>query len=155
MGGGSRDFKSRSKRAGLKFFARAPGSSCHPSCEERSRTAKRGQSNDDKEAEKRRCNLCTPCESTKTKNDDEKEKMKGESQVGFLGWMSSSISSAFFASLERFSCINLSTSDLNEDIDEEAKDLPLVHSAQNSSDYRSDEPSFATNFTSEWAPTSD
>ncbi|KAI0493593.1 hypothetical protein KFK09_023712 [Dendrobium nobile] len=69
-------------------------------------------------------------------------------------WVGTSISSAFFASLERFSCINLSTSDLDEDIEEEAKDLPLVHSAQNSSDYRSDEPSFATNFASEWAPPS-
>ncbi|PKU67354.1 hypothetical protein MA16_Dca016412 [Dendrobium catenatum] len=65
-------------------------------------------------------------------------------------WVGTSISSAFFASLERFSCINLSTSDLDEDIEEEAKDLPLVHS----SDYRSDEPSFATNFASEWAPPS-
>ncbi|PKU73353.1 hypothetical protein MA16_Dca011043 [Dendrobium catenatum] len=70
-------------------------------------------------------------------------------------WVVSSISSAFFASLDCFFCINLSTSDLDEDIEEEAKDLPLVHSAQNSSDYRSDEPSFVTNFTSEWAPTSD
>ncbi|XP_078441734.1 uncharacterized protein LOC144711622 [Wolffia australiana] len=39
-------------------------------------------------------------------------------------WVGSSVASAFFASLERCSCINLSTTD-NED-EEEAKDRPLM-----------------------------
>jgi hypothetical protein len=36
-------------------------------------------------------------------------------------WVGASVSSSFFASLERCSCINLSTDD-----EEEAKDLPLI-----------------------------
>eukprot|EP01018_Ginkgo_biloba_P016764 Gb_41245 [translate_table: standard] len=40
------------------------------------------------------------------------------------GWVGASVASAFFASLERCSCINLSTTD-NED-EEEAKDMPLI-----------------------------
>ncbi|XP_010934838.1 uncharacterized protein [Elaeis guineensis] len=42
-------------------------------------------------------------------------------------WLGASVSSAFFASLERCSCINLSTTD-NEDEakPEEAKDRPLM-----------------------------
>ncbi|XXG85310.1 hypothetical protein AAC387_Pa11g0412 [Persea americana] len=42
-------------------------------------------------------------------------------------WVGSSVASAFFASLERCSCINLSTTDLEEEEDEEeAKDRPLM-----------------------------
>ncbi|KAG0453056.1 hypothetical protein HPP92_025720 [Vanilla planifolia] len=40
-------------------------------------------------------------------------------------WLGTSVASAFFASLERCSCINLSTHDYEED-DEEAKDRPLM-----------------------------
>ncbi|XP_077225901.1 uncharacterized protein LOC143859109 [Tasmannia lanceolata] len=39
-------------------------------------------------------------------------------------WVGSSVASAFFASLERCSCINLSTTDLEDE--EEAKDRPLM-----------------------------
>lgn len=39
-------------------------------------------------------------------------------------WVGTSVASAFFASLERCSCINLSTND--SDDDEEAKDRPLM-----------------------------
>ncbi|KAL0913551.1 hypothetical protein M5K25_017016 [Dendrobium thyrsiflorum] len=39
-------------------------------------------------------------------------------------WLGTSVASAFFASLERCSCINLSTNDSDED--EEAKDRPLM-----------------------------
>ncbi|KAL4384276.1 hypothetical protein GQ457_15G012100 [Hibiscus cannabinus] len=39
-------------------------------------------------------------------------------------WLGSSVAQAFFASLERCSCINLSTSDDADD--SEAHDLPLV-----------------------------
>lgn len=43
-------------------------------------------------------------------------------------WVGSSVASAFFASLERCSCINLSTTDLEdeEEEEEEAKDRPLM-----------------------------
>ncbi|KAJ9681130.1 hypothetical protein PVL29_020156 [Vitis rotundifolia] len=40
-------------------------------------------------------------------------------------WVGTSVASAFFASLERCSCINLSTNDMDED-EEEAKDRPLM-----------------------------
>jgi hypothetical protein len=45
----------------------------------------------------------------------------------WASWVGSSVTSAFFASLERCSCINLSTDgdDDNED-EEEAKDAPLI-----------------------------
>ncbi|KAE8681567.1 hypothetical protein F3Y22_tig00111317pilonHSYRG00037 [Hibiscus syriacus] len=39
-------------------------------------------------------------------------------------WVGTSVASAFFASMERCSCINLSTTDFDED--EEAYDRPLV-----------------------------
>ncbi|KAE8727552.1 U-box domain-containing protein 30 [Hibiscus syriacus] len=39
-------------------------------------------------------------------------------------WVGSSMASAFFASLERCSCINLSTTDFDDE--EEAKDRPLM-----------------------------
>ncbi|XAR53944.1 hypothetical protein NMG60_11028888 [Bertholletia excelsa] len=47
-------------------------------------------------------------------------------------WVGSSVASAFFASLERCSCINLSTShdDVIED-DEEAKDRPFMLTVPN------------------------
>ncbi|XP_027115487.1 uncharacterized protein [Coffea arabica] len=43
-------------------------------------------------------------------------------------WVGNSVASAFFASLERCSCINLSTShdDGDDDDFEEAKDRPLI-----------------------------
>ncbi|KAI4357124.1 hypothetical protein L6164_001092 [Bauhinia variegata] len=41
-------------------------------------------------------------------------------------WLGTSVASAFFASLERFSCINLSTSDDQDQDQEEAHDRPLM-----------------------------
>lgn len=41
-------------------------------------------------------------------------------------WVGHGVASAFFASLERCSCINLSTSHDDADDDEEAKDRPLM-----------------------------
>ncbi|XVF73005.1 hypothetical protein PTKIN_Ptkin12aG0166500 [Pterospermum kingtungense] len=42
-------------------------------------------------------------------------------------WVGANMASAFFASLERCSCINLSTTDFDDDDDvEEAKDRPLM-----------------------------
>lgn len=41
-------------------------------------------------------------------------------------WVGSNVASAFFASLERCSCINLSTTDLDDE--DENDDRPLVHS---------------------------
>ncbi|CAN8246552.1 unnamed protein product [Cochlearia groenlandica] len=43
-------------------------------------------------------------------------------------WVSTTVISAFFASLERCSCVNLSTSD-DEDDDEESHNRPLAISA--------------------------
>ncbi|OMO79826.1 hypothetical protein CCACVL1_13388 [Corchorus capsularis] len=41
-------------------------------------------------------------------------------------WVSVAVASAFFSSLERCSCVNLSTTDPDDDDDpEEAKDRPL------------------------------
>ena len=47
---------------------------------------------------------------------------------GMATWVGTSVASAFFASLERCSCINLSTADMDDDNDdgEEAKDRPLM-----------------------------
>ncbi|KAL7121605.1 hypothetical protein ACP275_02G191800 [Erythranthe tilingii] len=39
-------------------------------------------------------------------------------------WVGTSVATAFFASLERCSCINISTTD--SDVDEEANDRPLM-----------------------------
>ncbi|KAL7146110.1 hypothetical protein ABFS83_06G019200 [Erythranthe nasuta] len=44
---------------------------------------------------------------------------------GLARWVGMSVASAFFASLERCSCVNLTTFD-TEDDDEEAKDRPLM-----------------------------
>ncbi|KAJ9707414.1 hypothetical protein PVL29_002437 [Vitis rotundifolia] len=42
-------------------------------------------------------------------------------------WVSTSVASAFFTSLERYSCINLSTTDIDDvDNGEQAKDRPLM-----------------------------
>ena len=43
-------------------------------------------------------------------------------------WVGSNVASAFFASLERCSCINLSTTDLDDDFDNENDDRPLMFS---------------------------
>ncbi|PIN14454.1 hypothetical protein CDL12_12915 [Handroanthus impetiginosus] len=44
---------------------------------------------------------------------------------GLARWVGMSVAAAFFASLERCSCVNLSTSD-TDDENEEAKDRPLM-----------------------------
>ncbi|XP_066319929.1 uncharacterized protein [Miscanthus floridulus] len=44
-------------------------------------------------------------------------------------WVGTSVTSAFFASLERCSCINLSTDDDDDRDHEEAKDRPLILAA--------------------------
>ncbi|RAL39794.1 unnamed protein product [Cuscuta campestris] len=45
---------------------------------------------------------------------------------GLARWVGSSVASAFFASLERCSCVNLNTSDSDNEDGEEAKDVPLM-----------------------------
>ncbi|MFS7961692.1 hypothetical protein Hanom_Chr08g00718111 [Helianthus anomalus] len=52
-----------------------------------------------------------------------------EKLEGLANW----VASAFFASLDRFSCVNVTTSDENEN-EEEAKDHPLVLSNLTASD---------------------
>ncbi|ESR52518.1 hypothetical protein CICLE_v10023176mg [Citrus x clementina] len=41
-------------------------------------------------------------------------------------WVSATVVSAFFASLERCSCVNLTTTDPDDDEEDEAKDRPLT-----------------------------
>ncbi|KAE9451774.1 hypothetical protein C3L33_16342, partial [Rhododendron williamsianum] len=45
---------------------------------------------------------------------------------GWASWLGMSVASAFFASLERCACVNLSTSDSDDENEEEAKDRPLM-----------------------------
>lgn len=46
---------------------------------------------------------------------------------GLARWFGMSVVAAFFASLERCSCVNLTTFDTDDDdMDEEAKDRPLM-----------------------------
>ena len=47
-------------------------------------------------------------------------------------WVGSNVASAFFASLERCSCINLSTTDLDDNDSDEAHDRPLIFVNSNS-----------------------
>ncbi|XP_021909069.1 uncharacterized protein LOC110823087 [Carica papaya] len=54
---------------------------------------------------------------------------------GMANWVGTSVASAFFASLERCSCINLSTSDDSDDSDE-AHDRPLMICGSNSSRFK-------------------
>ncbi|KAI3449285.1 hypothetical protein Pfo_005950 [Paulownia fortunei] len=61
-------------------------------------------------------------------------------------WVGASVATAFFASLERCSCINISTADADDDDDEEAKDRPLMLTKH---------PSFATDASSHHHRTTD
>lgn len=45
---------------------------------------------------------------------------------GLANWLGTSVASAFFASLERFSCVNLNTAESDDEDEEEAKDRPLM-----------------------------
>lgn len=51
-----------------------------------------------------------------------------ENTTSLATWLGTSVASAFFASMERFSCINVNTTELIDDDedDEEAKDRPLM-----------------------------
>ena len=51
-------------------------------------------------------------------------------------WLSATVCTAFFSSLERFSCVNLSTTDPDDDDEDEAKDRPLTLT-----NYNNNEPS--------------
>ncbi|KAL9674786.1 hypothetical protein QQ045_002985 [Rhodiola kirilowii] len=55
-----------------------------------------------------------------------------ENPTGMAGWIGASVATAFFASLEKCSCINLNTSDVDDDDEdeEEAKDRPLMLTKQ-------------------------
>ncbi|KAG9134344.1 hypothetical protein Leryth_016236 [Lithospermum erythrorhizon] len=52
---------------------------------------------------------------------------------GIAKWLGWSVAAAFFASLERCSCVNLSTSDSDDEDEQEAKDRPLMLTNLNSS----------------------
>ncbi|KAL0304436.1 UNVERIFIED_CONTAM: hypothetical protein Sradi_6311700 [Sesamum radiatum] len=49
-----------------------------------------------------------------------------EKMDGLARWFGMSVAAAFFASLERCSCVNLTTSDTDDEDEEEAKDRPLM-----------------------------
>lgn len=59
-----------------------------------------------------------------------------EKLEGLAYWVGSNVASAFFASLDRFSCVNVNTSDSDEENEneEEAKDHPLILPNQPASD---------------------
>lgn len=52
--------------------------------------------------------------------------MSYEKLDGLARWFGTSVASAFFASLERCSCVNLNTSESDDEDEEEAKDHPLM-----------------------------
>ncbi|KAF3666164.1 hypothetical protein CQW23_07897 [Capsicum baccatum] len=52
--------------------------------------------------------------------------MSYEKLDGLARWFGTSVASAFFASLERCSCVNLNTDDEDDENEEEAKDRPLM-----------------------------
>jgi hypothetical protein len=64
----------------------------------------------------------------KTDNAGEMSRQSSMSErvEGMASWMAMSVIAAFFSSLERCSCINLSTADDEYDDEEEAKDRPLM-----------------------------
>lgn len=64
-----------------------------------------------------------------------------EKMDGLARWFGTSVAAAFFASLDRFSCVNVATYD-DED-EEEAKDRPLMLTAINS---LSSTASYSTNY---------
>ncbi|KAI3977717.1 hypothetical protein MKX01_009602 [Papaver californicum] len=49
-----------------------------------------------------------------------------------MSWVGTRVASTFFASLERCSCINLSTCDLDDEEVEEANDRPLIFTTSSS-----------------------
>ncbi|CAK9179010.1 unnamed protein product, partial [Ilex paraguariensis] len=64
-----------------------------------------------------------PIESNKMENSSI---VSYETLDGLVKWLGTSVASAFFASLERFSCVNVTTSDTDDEDDEEAKVRPLM-----------------------------
>ncbi|PIN24546.1 hypothetical protein CDL12_02731 [Handroanthus impetiginosus] len=68
--------------------------------------------------------------------------LKCEKLDRVASWVGASVATAFFASLERCACINISTTD--SDVDEEANDRPLMLTKF---------PSFATDPSSHHRPT--
>ncbi|KAL7264606.1 hypothetical protein ACSBR1_002545 [Camellia fascicularis] len=64
---------------------------------------------------------------------DQSEEAFRSTSLGFLNekldrlasWVGTSVASAFFASVERYSCVNLRTSESDDENEEEAKDHPL------------------------------
>lgn len=77
------------------------------------------------------CGLCHSLEPFVESNSVKLERSTGScTTLGcrkldrLAGWVGASVASVFFASLERCSCINLTTNDTEDD--EEGKDMPLI-----------------------------
>ncbi|KAI3712507.1 hypothetical protein L1987_71064 [Smallanthus sonchifolius] len=67
-----------------------------------------------------------------------------EKLEGLANWVGSNVASAFFASLDRFSCVNINTSDSDdENENEEAKDRPLMLTNLPASDHSAHKPTSA------------
>ncbi|KAI3815700.1 hypothetical protein L1987_15379 [Smallanthus sonchifolius] len=65
-----------------------------------------------------------------------------EKLEGLANWVGSNVASAFFASLDRFSCVNVNTSDSDDENEneEEAKDRPLMLTNLPASDHSAHKP---------------
>ncbi|KAF3432788.1 hypothetical protein FNV43_RR23890 [Rhamnella rubrinervis] len=64
--------------------------------------------------------------------DNQSTCLSYEKFSGMMSWLGTHVASAFFASLERCSCINISTSDDHDTHPDEAHDRPLMHSPTSS-----------------------
>ncbi|KAL3599206.1 hypothetical protein D5086_007124 [Populus alba] len=66
-------------------------------------------------------NISTACTTTATTNSI----VSVENLNNVANWVSATVVSAFFSSLERFSCVNVSTTDPDDDDDDDDDDRPL------------------------------
>ncbi|CAK7348693.1 unnamed protein product [Dovyalis caffra] len=74
--------------------------------------------------------------TTTNSNNNNCNFMSCEKLDRVANWVGTNVASAFFASLERCSCINLNTTDLEDD--GEAKDRPLMLTKPTSHDHHLD-----------------
>ncbi|KAJ7004291.1 Fiber protein [Populus alba x Populus x berolinensis] len=67
-------------------------------------------------------NISTACTTTATTNSI----VSVENLNNVANWVSATVVSAFFSSLERFSCVNVSTTDPDDDDDDDDRPLALT-----------------------------
>ncbi|KAL9397047.1 hypothetical protein Peur_011300 [Populus x canadensis] len=78
----------------------------------------------------------TTTTTTTNPNNNNCNFMSCEKLDRVASWVGVNVASAFFASLERCSCINLNTTDLEDD--EEARDRPLMLTKPSAHDHHLD-----------------